>query len=170
MIGVGFEIIGAEEIAARFRGYKDRTSEKVKEAIRRATINLEFYIKDQKLSGQVLHNRSGARGLHGSIHSRFFDSDKGYVGIVGTDSPYARIHELGFDGTENVRAHLRRLRLAGHISRRGTWVKGRITGEMVEVRAFTRQMHMPMRSFLRTSLEENRQAIRETIAEALKEK
>ena len=57
--------------------------------------SLSAYIKDSKLSGQVLHRRSGL--LSGSVHPLMEDVPQGMVGGAGAgaDVPYARIHEFG---------------------------------------------------------------------------
>jgi phage gpG-like protein len=57
--------------------------------------------------------------------------------IIGTDVPYAEIHNEGFEGQQNVRSHQRRSR----------------TGRVYTVRAYTRRMSMPERRFLGESQE-----------------
>lgn len=57
--------------------------------------------------------------------------------VIGTDVPYAEIHNEGLDGQVNVRQHNRRSR------------KGRI----YTVRAHKRKVHMPQRRFLGESQE-----------------
>lgn len=52
--------------------------------------------------------------------------------IIGSDVPYAQIHNDGFRGRETVKAHKRKSR------------KGRST----EVKSFTRSMNMPRRRFI----------------------
>lgn len=59
-----------------------------------ASIVLTKYIQDTKLSGQVLHKRSGR--LFDSIHPDVRTVGPGLVeGVVGTSLIYSRIHELG---------------------------------------------------------------------------
>lgn len=57
--------------------------------------------------------------------------------VIGTDVPYAEIHNEGFEGRQNVRAYQRRSR----------------TGKVHTVRAHTRRMSMPERRFLGESQE-----------------
>ncbi len=57
--------------------------------------------------------------------------------IIGTDVPYAEIHNEGLDGQVNVRQHTRRSR----------------KGRLYTVRAHTRRVHMPQRRFLGESHE-----------------
>jgi phage gpG-like protein len=64
--------------------------------------------------------------------------------IIGTDVPYAKIHNDGFRGTENVRHHRRN----GH-----------------SVRAHTRRVNMPRRRFIGSSAVLDRQLQRMMTAE-----
>ena len=57
--------------------------------------------------------------------------------VIGTDVPYAEMHNEGFEGRQNVRSHTRRSR----------------KGKTFTVRAFTRRMSMPQRRFLGESQE-----------------
>lgn len=73
--------------------------------------------------------------------------------VVGSSLPFAKIHHFGFDGNQEVRAFRRRVRSrdirktitqvdtrTGEISKSREMIRG-----MVEVKAFTRHMKMPMR-------------------------
>ncbi len=57
--------------------------------------------------------------------------------VIGTDVPYAEMHNEGFDGQVSVRQHSRRSR----------------KGRAYTVRAHTRRVHMPQRRFLGESQE-----------------
>lgn len=57
--------------------------------------------------------------------------------VIGTDVPYAEIHNEGFEGVQNVRQHRRR-------SKRG---------KVCSVRAHSRRMSMPERRFIGESAE-----------------
>lgn len=57
--------------------------------------------------------------------------------VIGTDVPYAEIHNEGFEGSQNVRAHRR------HSKR----------GKVYSVRAYSRRMSMPERRFIGQSAE-----------------
>jgi phage gpG-like protein len=75
---------------------------------------------------------------------------------IGTDVPYARIHNEGYNGTQSVRAHTRALEFTFKFSDLNTPVKG--SGKFkvrkgkgaydTKVKAFTRRMRMPQRKFL----------------------
>ena len=72
------------------------------------------------------------------------------------DVKYAAIHEFGYVGVEHVRAHIRRI----------TSAAGK---EIVQnVREFDRQMDMPERSFLRSSLAEMHDMITQGLQDAVR--
>ncbi len=116
-------------------------------------VELAQYVKFRKLSGQVLHVRTGTlrRSIHASPHL-----GEGYVD-VGTNVPYARVWELGFRGTVSVAAHLRHLK----------------SGKVSRVRSYTMKRNDAARPFLRPSLVANKskiaRALRRTIRSTLSE-
>lgn len=106
---------------------------------------LEAKIKG-KLSGDVLNVQTGA--LRRSIHSIVFvDGNVVHAEAASSaDVPYAAIHEFGFIGVEHVREHVRTITsVFGHS------LKDPI---LATVHPFDRQMNMPARSFMRSSLAE----------------
>lgn len=108
--------------------------------------DLQGYIQTSKLQGQVLGHRSGWLSSH--VHPRTEDEGTTVTTTVGVDKtavPYAAIHEYGFHGPEQVKAHTRIMSVCF----------GRtIDPVTVKVGAFTRTMNMPERSYLRSSLKE----------------
>lgn len=116
----------------------------LKTEIRRVAVDLTAHVKDRKLSGQVLKVQTGR--LRRSVNFRVTESATGIEARVGTNVEYARIHEFGFRGTVNVREHMR---------------KGK---QAYKVRAHTRRVNLPERSFLRSSLVDMRQDIDRRIA------
>ena len=97
--------------------------------------------------------------------------------VIGTDVPYAQMHNDGFKGTENVWAH--RQNVKAH--RRKVKVKAKKGGtkkKVVQVKAHTRniaahqrEVDMPRRRFLGESAELNRRIeklITDTFVEAIK--
>lgn len=103
----------------------------------------------EKLSGEVLNVRSGR--LRRSIQSRVEDADSNITGTVfqTADVPYGRIHEYG--GTihipEVVPVKAKALRFS---------VGGK---DIFAMRAKAHDVHIPERSFLRSSLKEQREEI-----------
>lgn len=110
------------------------------------TINLQGHIVRDKLQGQVLHHRSGRLGS--SIQEKVTataDTVTGDVFSAG-DVKYAAIHEYGFNGTVNVKASVR------------TILFGK-TVPAFTVPAHSRHINMPERSFMRSSLADQADAI-----------
>lgn len=121
-------------------------------------IDLQRNVQQNELTGQMLAARSGS--LRSSIDLRVDQSATELTATVFTESPYARAHEYGFAGTVNVRASLRRI----------TEAFGRpISGKTISVRAHSRSMDLPERSFLRSALEDIAPAIRDGVEVALRE-
>lgn len=116
----------------------------IKTEIRRVAVDVTAHVKDRKLSGQVLKVQTGR--LRRSVNLKVTESATGVEARVGTNVEYARIHEFGFTGTVNVKEHMR---------------KGK---QAYTVRAHTRRVNLPERSFLRSSLSDMRQDIDQRIA------
>lgn len=103
--------------------------------------------------------------LRSSLHATPAVTTAGTVSsTISSDVVYAAVHEFGFVGTVQVRAHARRintyaggsktvatLRKDGRIVRRPANV---VASSSVTVRAHPRRMNVPARSFLRSSLVE----------------
>lgn len=141
---------------------------RVEDTVVKEALNLVAYIKSQKLSDQILHVKTGR--LRRSITARFegLGSDT-FRAIVGTNVQYARIHEYGFSGSVNVKAHV----VKGH-QRIQTIAFGKLMNQprKVTVREHTVKEHaafmkMPARPFLRPALEENAERITTNIRKAL---
>jgi phage gpG-like protein len=153
-------IVGTERVIGRL----DQTPGKVAAALRRAVeaeaIKLTAYVKEQKLSGQALKTQTGT--LQRSINYQLQDEGDRIAATVGTNLVYAAIHEYG--GT--TRAHVIE-------ARKGKTLVFQMGGQDVFFKRVNHPgSHMPERSFLRSSLEENagsiRAAIEATVAEGVK--
>lgn len=82
----------------------------------------------------------------------------GYNIVIGTNLPYAKIHNEGFDGEESVRAHTRKRNIKTRIGGGGLFVNGKfkkgiykkvkIIGTSTQVKAHTRHMVMPQRQYM----------------------
>lgn len=119
----------------------------LKSELTKVSFDLSARVKDQKLSGQVLNVRTGR--LRRSINAKpVTETATGVETLVGTNVEYARIHEFGFKGSVNVKEHMRQ-------------AKGKFK---VRVRAHSRQVNVPEKSFLRSSLEDMRGQIDQRIA------
>lgn len=116
----------------------------IEQELNAVSIDLQSYIKKNKLSGQVLKNRTG--NLRRAIDREVTRTDSAVTATVGV-SPnavkYAAAHEFGADiNIPEVSGKLMVFSLGDKMI------------FTMRHRAFT--VHMPERSFLRSSLAENR--------------
>lgn len=155
------EILGGRAAAERFKEAEAHLKAGMTKSVTRLCLLLQTKVK-QKLSGQVLNVRTGR--LRRSINLQMAGQGTLQVaGTVGTNVEYAPPHEFGFTGKVSVKESLRTQVMAF----------GRaIAPVSVTVRAHTRQVTLPERSFLRSSLQdmapEIDRAFQQTIKEALK--
>lgn len=151
----------AETLLARLAGMEDKLRDGTRAAVTRLSIIVQTGVKEGRLTGQVLHVRTGT--LRRSINRRVETTDSGTTAVVGTNVRYAAVHEYGFDGDVTVKAHTRRSAL--QMSAKRTQRAKKSEGE-THVRSFTRHMRMPERSFLRSEVRSRADEIRQTIREA----
>jgi phage gpG-like protein len=156
-------IRGEREVAATIEGFADRLQARLVRTMTRLGVELQRKVKSEKLSGQVLKNRTGH--LRASITAQTTPTDAGVtteVGIFqGPTLVYGRVHEFGFTGTVNVREHVRQsargaraaLRKAARKAPNDPYLAAAPSARHT-VRAHTRQVDFPARSFLRTAFAE----------------
>lgn len=135
-------ILGDSVLISRMQLMVPKIRERLVPTINRLGLTIERIVKTDKLSGQVLHRRSGR--LSRSVNTKMDSTDTAIFATVGAYAPYAGVHEYGWDGT--VPAHTR-------TSTRGN---------KFLVRSY--HMHVPERSYLRSTLAEMADTIRRTIA------
>lgn len=156
-------VSGDKELIARIEAMPAAVHAALLRKVTVLALKLEAKIKTDKLSGQVLNVRSGA--LRRSISNAVEDSSTKITGraFSSGDVKYAAIHEFGFKGSETVKAHTRVIKQAFGKA---------ISPKTVMVSAFTRQMNMPERSFMRTALADMQgeivQGLTAAVAEGLK--
>lgn len=98
--------------------------------VRRLAIELQRYVKQDKLSGQVLRNRTGTGRR--SVYQRVDQTPNSVTGRVGTNVFYMKLHEGGFEGKRLItQAFGRQLKFP-------VWAS----------------IKLPKRSFLRSSLKD----------------
>ena len=148
--------ITSQSVTANFTSMNDKIRRELESTIRRLTLELTNNIKSGKLTGQVLKVRTGR--LRNSIHNKVNVSTNAVVGTVSTNVKYAAIHEYGFNGSENVKGHLRKIKQAFGKS---------ISPKTIVINSFQRNMVMPERSFMRTALNEMQARIRNEIDSAV---
>lgn len=141
----------------RLSGMPAKVYDNVLRATQRLAISLQSYIKTDKLSGQVLHVRTGT--LRRSINQRVDQTRDQIRGRVGTNVIYAPPHEYGFTGPVNVKAHTRKISQA--------WGRP-IAPRDVLVQNYTRQVDLPERSFIRSALADMSAEITEELTDAVR--
>lgn len=141
------QILGSEAVQARFLAVQDSTRRRVRDAVNAQGFALLRLVK-QKLSDDVLHVRTGR--LRRSINTKNQDDGSTFRSSTGTNVVYARVHELGFQGTVQVREHMRQ-------SKNGAF----------PVSAHPMRMNIPKRSFLASSLEARKTEIRVALLTAI---
>jgi phage gpG-like protein len=155
---ISAELVGAGQALDRLRALPDTANAALARAIAKLGIALQSNVQQDKLSGEILKVRSGA--LKSSINVEMDKSAAGLTATVFTNLDYAAAQEYGFSGTVNVRASLRLIKQAfGHP----------IATKTVGVRAHSRRMDLPARSFLQSALDEMAPDISADLEDALRE-
>lgn len=88
------EVIGAGAVIRRFNVAAEETKKSLADEVQRLTIELQRRVKEGKLTGQVLHVKTGR--LRRSVNVKFTKTDTAIYGSVGTNVKYGRTWELGF--------------------------------------------------------------------------
>lgn len=153
------QITGDKELIARLDAMQDNVRAALFKKVWSLSAKLENKIKNEKLSGQVLNVVSGA--LRRSIGSDVEQDGSKVIGkaIQSGDVKYGAAHEFGFEGDVTVAAHTREV--------------DNIFGREVDprtqfIKAFTRHVKMPEKSFMRSSLNDMREEIIKGLTEAVR--
>jgi phage gpG-like protein len=167
---VTYAISGAAQAEGALRAQGSAVTDAAVNAVKRLTLELQAYVQSDKLSGQVLHVRTG--NLRNSINSQFGYEGGQFTGRVGTGIQYAAIHEFGGTIQRHLKPGVVRLRTdaEGNLLRQGE-------GRLANLAVFAKRSHadsrvravayegkdytivMPMRSFLRSALADKRDHI-----------
>lgn len=140
MINVEFD---GSKAVAKLEALPERVKSELTATMGSLVVRLSRKVQQEKLRGQALGYKSGR--LYRSIGSDVSETDTQIQGVVSTPVEYAPVHEYGFKGSVDVKAHLREIKKAF----------GRpIPPKEIEVRAHARMMNLPERSFLRSALRE----------------
>ena len=129
---------GIDQAIYRFEVLGDGVQERLTAAVSGQAILFLGIVQNRKLSGEVLNVRSGA--LRDSVHQEVLSAPDGVFAVVGTDLIYAAIHEYGGIIVPQTAAALR-------FAIDGKWI-------------FAKQVTMPERSYLRSTLAEEADNIR----------
>jgi phage gpG-like protein len=147
------DVEGEAELAERFAAMPEAIRAALQRKIADLAQRLEEKIKG-KLSGAVLQARSGA--LRDSIEARVEDDVASFI----STAKYAAAQEYGFDGEVAVAAHSRTIKEAFGKA---------VSPKTIFVRAFSRHMDLPERSFMRSALNEMQDEIAAALADAVDE-
>lgn len=153
------EITGTSQVVERIKQITPNVRTALQKQVQRLTIQLQIHVVRDKLQGQVLNVRTGR--LQRSISQTVTSDATSVTGVVSTAVKYARAHEYGFSGTVNVKEHLRTITQAF-----GKELKEPVTST---VKAHSMKMNLPERSFLRSALADQREAIVQGIQQAANE-
>jgi HK97 gp10 family phage protein len=153
-------LVGDAELVARMSAMPGKVNQGLVRAVTMLSLKLAQKVMADKLSGQVLKVRTGT--LLRSITSRVDAGDTNVSGIVGTNVAYAHRHEYGFQGTEQVKEHLRTITQAfGHEIKAGS--------ATFTVHAHSRKVNYPEHSFLRSALSEMEGEIKTTLEQSVRD-
>lgn len=163
-------ILGGDDLVRRLTATPENIQSALQASVSRMALRLLARVKADKLSGQVLKVKSGR--LRRSINERVVREGQGVYGYVGTNVDYGRVHEYGFKGAVSVKEHLRRSKsqMRKAMYKKNGEVKfskkGKGNGEIL-VRAHTRNVNLPERSFLRSALRELQPEIERSMRNAV---
>ena len=146
-------VIGEEQLKQRFQSMPGRTHNALLRTITGWALRLENYVKQEKLSGQVLNHITGK--LQGSIHNDIADSPDSIVGRVYSSnaaSPYNAAQEYGAIIPDRYPVNAQALHF--YIGGKEIFAK------------FAKGFTLKERSYMRSSLAENAAAIIEDIKRA----
>ena len=159
-------IVGKEGVIESFRALPAKASDRLREVLKDLAFKMLTKVKNEKLSGQVLKNRTGT--LRRSINSRIEESGTKMTALVGTNVVYAAIHEYG--GIIKIAPRSQKLyykmKADGTLGNR--WVRKSHSNFMQEAERKGHEIHMPERSFLRSALTEMEGQIRSELGTAMK--
>ena len=148
------ELLGDKELVARLEAMPAAVQTALMTKARQLAINLQAHVVNDKLHGQVLHQRTGA--LARSIQEEVTSEAKAVFGRVFSagDVKYAAFWEYGFHGVEHVRAFTR------------TSAFGKPTAPY-QVGPYDRRVDQDARSYMRTSLADMADEISTGLKEAV---
>ena len=146
-------LIGDRELIARLGAMPAGLRTGIARAVTRLGFQLERLVK-QKLSGQVLHVRTGV--LRSSVNTRVQESAAAVTATVGTNVKYARYHEFGVPHSWEIRPKSARA------------LAFQVGGQTIFAMGVTHPP-LPERSFLRSALREMQPAIKAGLSAAVGE-
>jgi phage gpG-like protein len=144
------KIIGEKKVVERIKSFLPSMRDELKTYVEKFRINTTYYIQSQKLSGQVLHHRKGTLKESISRQSKVEEIGENLIVKIGTNVEYAAIHEYGGKTKPHVIFPKRAQALHFTMGEKDIFAKS------VNHPGST----MPVRSFLRTTLNEKKEEFR----------
>jgi phage gpG-like protein len=151
---IAVKVIGAETVIAKWSAVSSPLRARLAETTLQLAIEAQRRVMETKLTGQVLHVKTGR--LRRSINVQAISESDTVGASTGTNVIYGRFWELGFQGTEQVRAHTRAVKALDVRE----WANGRrrkVGSGIAFVRAHTRKVNSAPRPFLVPVLTEMRE-------------
>jgi len=145
--------VHAESLLLKLAGAPTRVRQALLKSITKSSVQVQRAVKEGKLTGQVLHVRTGT--LRRSINREVIERDDGIFAVVGTNVKYGAAWEQGF--TKRI----------------GAGARGGPKGLLGMARERYFMKHPPgeknvvARPFLRPTLEEFKPRIREDLRNAV---
>ena len=156
----GFNVqVDDSAVRLRFEELPGKVRTRLVIAVNKLTILMQAYVRGQKLAGQVLNYHT--HHLQQAIQREVNETDTAVIGTVFVNeslAPYGAIHEFGgtIPGHEIVATKAAALAFLWH---------GK---QAFFKRVYIPDVHMPERSYLRSSLQDKRDDIVSEITEAVK--
>jgi hypothetical protein len=159
VIDLTVDVTGADEVRRRFAAASEQMRLRLRQVVQALGLELLRKVKAEQLSGQALNVRTGR--LRRSINEETVEAGDTFTSTVGTPVVYGRFWELGFDGVEQVKSHIRTVHS----------VFGRTFAGGVQqvVSAHARTVHAAARPFLQPALAEMKSRILERLSGAARE-
>ena len=150
-------IIGDAEVIAMLSQLGPKITDNVRTTTRSLTITLLRKVKEEKLNGQILKNKTGR--LSRSVTDRYAESANAFSGEVFTNVEYARIHEYGGQTKPHIILPKNKRALA--------FIMG---GKDIVVKSVHHPgSKFPERSFMRSALAEMKPTIQSSYEQAVRE-
>lgn len=146
--------IQSQAVIAHLQAMPDRIRQSLIRAVTASAIAVQAKTMSN-LAGVVLQERT--HHLHDSIHYEVDSDEHSVTATVGTNVAYARVHEFG--GVIDIPTHYRKMTMAF----------GRPVATPRDILVSAHKANYPERSFLRTALADQAEAIRERIESAVQQ-
>ncbi len=127
------------QVKAAMKRLGDNLPKAVEGSMRKSMLFLQRETVSKKLSGQVLKRQTGR--LASSITANVIKQGRGFLGILGSNVKYARIHEFG--GTI--------------VPKRAPFLVFKIGGRVIK----TQKVKIPARPYLGPTFRQNRAKVKE---------